>query len=120
MNNNVLERHHGEIVERAVRRSEISITELARRIRTNRRSLYNWFRKPVLSDPIINRIGKAIGYDFSIDFPHIKEYEESRTNEQSKDAAGTVRYWKEKYIVLLESYNNQLQSRFEKSRQNVY
>jgi hypothetical protein len=115
-----MKQHQGEIIERAVRRSEISITELARRINTNRRSLYNWFQKPTLETSIIERIGKAIDHDFSSDFPNPPGIEKIKLNhKQSAEQVECVLYWKERYLNLLETYNNQLQNWSYKYRRDI-
>ncbi|WP_423149191.1 hypothetical protein [Rubrolithibacter danxiaensis] len=104
-------KHSGAIVERAVRRSGISIAELARQVDVNRRSLYNWFAQEKLSIDIICKIGFAIGYDFSIDFPEqltsSKYAQLSRFLEsmQQKEETNSASFWKNKYIALLEKYN---------------
>lgn len=102
----------GQIVERVVRRNKVSISELARRMRVNRRSVYNWFEQKSLKIDIIWKIGQVLNYDFSSDFPDafcerglvIKEEIDEIDNNGSKHP-NSVHYWMVKYISLLEKYN---------------
>ncbi len=108
--------HAGAIVEKAVRRSGISIAELARKVSVNRRSLYNWFAQETLSMDCICKIGFAIGHDFSNDFPEhisnaqfmqLKRFIESPQEVDPADFE-KINFWKNKYISLLEQYNDLL------------
>lgn len=58
----------GEIVELAVRRENINISELSRRMQVNRRTLYNWFQQKQLPIDVNHEIGKAIDYYFYSEF----------------------------------------------------
>lgn len=100
----------GEILELAVRRQNINISELSRKMNVNRRTIYNWFQQQSLSSTIIFGISQAIDYDITQEFPEnffgqalnaqkqhtglnsIAEHEEARY------------YWMRKYISLLEDY----------------
>lgn len=105
-----MELNAGEIVELAVRRKNVNISELSRRLHINRRTLYNWFRQKKLHADVICEIGKVINYDFSNDF------EEEFRQLMGKDdlmvlnvdprinPPDSVYYWMEKYIALLEDY----------------
>lgn len=112
--------HAGAIVEKAVRRSGISIAELARRINVNRRSLYNWFDQEILGVETICKIGYVISYDFSTDFPDLQlaeKYQQLRAMSGQAETANTqeaINYWKNKYIHILEKYNELL------SKQGVF
>jgi|SRR5690606_35761430 len=112
-----MKQHAGAAVEKAVRRSGISIAELARRVRINRRSIYNWFEQEILSVDIIFKIGNAISYDFTADFPDLlPNYRLQFSQNQPQRKAETLQdedlqqlhYWKDKYITLLEKYNQLL------------
>lgn len=112
-----MNKHHGEIIERTIRRNGYSITDLSRTINVNRRSMYNWFSQPKLRRDIILKIGKALNYDFSFEFPELFSTEDFHTTTPlvptvQKDNNITdlesVTYWKEKYIQVLEEYNRVL------------
>jgi len=107
--------HNGETVELVVRRDNISISELSRRLNVSRRSIYNWFSQENLSFEIICKIGDVLNHDFSSDFPemsrtekhvHLKYFKESYSSNEF--AEESVQYWKDKYINLLEKHNDYL------------
>lgn len=108
-----METNVGEILELAVRRQNVNISELSRNLKVNRRTLYNWFRQKKLPHDVIYKIGKAINYDFSNDF----DGEFGKSNELSNsidknysrhEPPDTIYYWMEKYIDLLEDYKKLL------------
>ncbi|MEJ2902453.1 hypothetical protein [Pedobacter panaciterrae] len=117
-----MEYNAGEIVELAIRRQEINITELSRRLHVNRRTLYNWFTKNDLHPDLILQIGRIINYDFH---PHFESgffgFEpEQELNAQVRNAeqmpADLAFYWMGKYINLLEEYKGLLRKEsFKKS-----
>ena len=105
----------GQIVERVVRRNKVSISELARRMRVNRRSVYNWFDQKTLKIDIICRIGHVLNYDFSADFPEafgergiVLEKVSDEMDDNGHKHPNSVHYWMVKYIALLEKYNSLL------------
>lgn len=110
-----MEMHHGQIIEKVIRRNGYSISELARLTKVNRRSVYNWFNQRNLKSDIIYRIGSVLNYDFSNEFPDLF------VNNQSGEPIPLINdvfgrnidfksdiYWKDKYIQLLEKYNELL------------
>jgi len=107
----------GEIVEHAVRRQNVNISELSRRMKVNRRTLYNWFQQKNLNADVICGIGQVINYDFSKDFndelngSSLKGSARMLSVRSDKDSKNseTVYYWMEKYITLLEDYKKLLQ-----------
>jgi transcriptional regulator with XRE-family HTH domain len=110
-----MEPHYGQIVERIIRRKGYSISELARLTKVNRRSVYNWFNQKQLKPEIIFRIGTVVNYDFSAEFPGL--FPDEDFSKQNKYVVYTspantqdlnFTYWKDKYIDLLEKYNQLL------------
>lgn len=104
--------NNGEIVEHVIRRNNISISELSRRLHVSRRSIYNWFTQKNLSYDTIREIGEALDYDFSTDFPD--KFNNGRKNPSMNgyqtdlnfdDYQNSANYWRNKYINLLEKYN---------------
>ena len=83
-----MEEHRGSELEKEIRKNGINISELARKIGVNRRSLYNWFKEKNLKSSIVKRISEAIS---------------AESEEQSPDN-NEVDYWRDKYISLLERY----------------
>lgn len=103
--------HKGEIVEKYVRQSGISVTRVAKQLHKSRRWLYQVFENPNVPLDYILEIGKVIHHDFSEDINELKKYRQSEaTNyvyDESSDT-GSVEYWKNKYLNLLEQYNELL------------
>jgi len=118
----------GEIVEHAVRRQNVNISELSRRMKVNRRTLYNWFQQKSLNADVIYGIGEVINYDFSKDFNQeletskLKSKERGLNSKTNKEYGSqeSVYYWMEKYISLLEDYKKLLQnSSYESNYENI-
>jgi transposase-like protein len=118
LNDNVMKLNAGEIVEHAVRRQNVNISELSRKMKVNRRTLYNWFQQKSLNADVISEIGQVINYDFSKDFTEelinsrLKSKERISHPKTAKDYghSESVHYWMEKYICLLEDYKKLLQN----------
>ncbi|MEH6305721.1 helix-turn-helix domain-containing protein [Olivibacter sp. CPCC 100613] len=109
-----MDKHYGEIIERTIRRNGYSISELARIMKVNRRSIYNWFGQAKFKADIIFKIGCALKHDFSNEFPELfssEEFQQAFSNSkftstpQIVEEIEKVNYWKDKYINLLEEYN---------------
>ncbi len=107
--------HKGEIIEKAVRESGHSITKLAQKMGKSRRWVYQIFDSAVVPIDYIMEIGKIIHYDFSQDIKGIKLYVNDIPSAGVQDGrykgimgADDSEYWKEKYINLLEKYNDLL------------
>ncbi|WP_432714760.1 helix-turn-helix domain-containing protein [Pedobacter sp.] len=107
--------HNGEIIELAIRRHKISISELSRKLKVSRKSIYNWFKKENLSLDVINKIGDVLDHDFIKDLP--EKFDELTSELKKLKRENHVReeydpnlaqYWKNKYINLLENYTNLL------------
>jgi lambda repressor-like predicted transcriptional regulator len=108
--------HYGQIVEFRVRRNGHNISELARLLNINRRSLYNWFSQQHLKKEYIARIGEVINHNFSEDFPEYfrkEDFEKSQFNNNGFD-----KDWKDRYINLLEVYNGILSMQLTKDSSN--
>ncbi|WP_407429927.1 helix-turn-helix domain-containing protein [Arcticibacter sp.] len=106
--------HHGQVVEKVIRRDGHSISDISRLMKVNRRSVYNWFNQPNLRPEIIYRIGIITKHDFSIELPHIFKSEDFVFENQELQQSEPVKaepvakdgdYWKKKYAELLKSYN---------------
>jgi transcriptional regulator with XRE-family HTH domain len=65
--------HRGEIVEKVMRRSGYSLTKLAKKLGISRNTLYNRFKNANVSYQFIMEVGKITHYDFTFDFPQMKE-----------------------------------------------
>ncbi|GAA3985558.1 helix-turn-helix domain-containing protein [Mucilaginibacter dorajii] len=109
--------HHGQIIEMVIRREGYSISELARLAKVNRRSVYYWFNQQYLKTELIYQIGVHIKHDFSVEFPHLftpEDFKPMTTLGSFNAARGTTQehidaeYWKDKYLDILEKYNQLL------------
>jgi hypothetical protein len=103
--------HMGKLLEKVVRKKELNITELALAIGVQRRTMYNWFATPNLSETILRRISRVIVYDFkgtgdtpSIVTPDIVDIATELVTSKNEE------YWKDKYIDLLERYSTILRT----------
>lgn len=101
--------HQGQTIHRVVKLSGISITQLAKKIKKSRQSVYNIFDSPNVPNDLIIEIGKAIHYDFSRDFKQLRNY--STDSDVSVAEEKKAEYWKQKYISLLEEYNQLLKNK---------
>ena len=113
-----MDKHYGQIVELVIRKKGFSISELARLTHMNRRSVYNWFNQKYLKQEIIYQIGLTINHDFSVEFPELFRKEDFNQNQLGLSGSSfweppNPALWKDKYIELLEKYNNLLRSRIE-------
>jgi len=113
-----MEQHYGQIVEYIVRRNGYSITDLAAALNVNRRSIYNYFQNKYLKYDVIYKIGLIVRHDFSKEFPDLFTSEQFDIKNKQSQKAGPVNeedgndvYWQDKYIQLLELYNDELRSR---------
>jgi hypothetical protein len=108
--------HQGQIVERAVRCNRMGISEISRRLYVSRRTLYNWFETKDLGLDTICKIGFVIGHDFSEELP---EEFAKKTNSLSGEVMAELQntgdklkdpiyYWMDRYIKLLEKFNELL------------
>jgi transcriptional regulator with XRE-family HTH domain len=103
--------HRGQIVEKIIRRSGYSITRLAKKLGISRNTLYNRFENANLGYRFIMEVGNVIHYDFTIDFPEMKEeIELMGDNPVRSFDRETAELWKAegKYILLLEKYTKLL------------
>lgn len=110
--------HHGQLLERAVRRAPIGISEIARKLKISRRTIYNWFESDKINLDVLCKIGHIIGYNFSADLP--EEFPANNiqgTDQQfsqmpfiNSNQNTTAYYWMGRYIQLLENVNQTLLS----------
>jgi transcriptional regulator with XRE-family HTH domain len=120
-----MSKHYGQILERAIRRSGNSISDVARLLNINRRSVYNWFNQQQLKPELFYKIGHVINYDFSVDLPDLFTPEDfvkkprlavnfrGELLEENENNSS----WKQKYIDLLERHNALLSGMVETEQQ---
>jgi transcriptional regulator with XRE-family HTH domain len=97
--------HRGEIIKEAVYKSGFPITELAKRMGKSRRWVYLLFENPIVSIDTLLQIGTIIHYDFSEEIETLKPHV---LNDTSINYNKEETYWKNKYLKLLEEYNELL------------
>lgn len=107
--------HRGEIVERAIRQSGYPISAIAKKLGKSRRWMYLMFDNTQIDLDKILAIGNIIHHDFSDEIKelggihsNIAADPENPYNNQTKE------YWKNKYLKLLEDYNELLKRTNEK------
>jgi len=98
-----MKKHNGQLLELEVRVTGFSLVDLAKKLKVNRRTIYNWYAKTNLPLDVFVRVGDIIGVDF------IKKYPEDVkgvTNTYQTPLGGLANssddVWKDKYIALLE------------------
>lgn len=101
--------HRGEIVERAVRKSGYPITQIARKIGKSRRWMYLMFDNSQVDLESIISIGRIIHHDFSDEIKELSVINPHSFTESDPKYNKQKDYWKNKYLKLLESYNELLQ-----------
>jgi len=105
--------HRGEIIKAAVYKSGFPITELAKRLGKSRRWIYLMFENNSVSLDLVLQIGKIIHYDFASEIkefsPTQKLYKDSSINSELEEES--IEFWKNKYLKLLEEYNELLKNR---------
>ncbi|MBL4678623.1 MAG: helix-turn-helix domain-containing protein [Mucilaginibacter sp.] len=115
-----MDKHYGQIVELVIRKGGYSISEIARLTVINRKTVYNWFNQKYLKPEIIYKIGCVINHDFSVEFPELftKDHFSKQNKEVFMNTQGGSNNempeniaWKDRYIALLEKYNNLLVKR---------
>lgn len=105
----------GEILERLVRRDRMGISELSRKLNVSRRTIYNWFGQDRIGHEVIWQVGRLLGQDLSSSFPEAFPKYSSEPTSQTADPgkqigsdSNSVYFWMNKYIHLLEKYNDLL------------
>lgn len=94
----------GELLERAIRRKGLNITEIASSMNVTRRTLYNWFKKDVIDKDIMERLSGIVIYEVTSDKPVMVNNDMEGPQIIIKDEA----YWQDRYIDLLERYSSLL------------
>ncbi|MBP6038665.1 MAG: CRISPR-associated protein Cas4 [Flavobacterium sp.] len=100
--------HRGEIIKEAVYKSGFPITALAKRMGKSRRWVYLLFENPMVSIDTLLQIGTIIHYDFSEEIETLKPHV---VNDTAISYNKEETYWKNKYLKLLEEYNELLKKK---------
>jgi len=104
--------HRGEIVKKAIYQSGMPITLIANKVGKSRRWVYQMFENSNVSLDLVLQIGEIIHHDFSDEIREIN-YTKGNLQDNSIPVYGKpeneeAEYWKNKYLKLLEEYNELL------------
>ncbi|NVO31536.1 hypothetical protein [Hymenobacter lapidiphilus] len=123
--------HQGEILQDAIKNSGISITRIVDDLGITRPTMYRKFKERELDYTFVKRVGEIIGHDFSNDFTitqqtdlsfNVTHAPKNVTNVSesgnvsrstvtvvaSSDSLKDLMQLQQKYIALLEAYNELL------------
>ncbi|MBX0291891.1 helix-turn-helix domain-containing protein [Hymenobacter sp. HSC-4F20] len=123
--------HQGEILQEAIKNSGISITRIVDELGITRPTIYRKFKEETLDYAFVKRVGDVISHDFSQDFTALQQtvlplvapivtnsvtgvIDKSVASKQTAvsviepDIAKQLLALQQKYIALLESYNELL------------
>lgn len=108
--------HKGALIEKLIRRNGVSISDLAKRMGVNRRSVYNWFDQQTLKLEVVIKIGNIVGCDIPKEHPEAFTPDEFSmldeldiyNKQHSPDTSSDEKFWMDKYVTLLEEYNQLL------------
>jgi len=118
--------HVGNILEQVLRMERIGISELSRKLKVSRRTIYNWFEQENLNLQILLEVGNIIGHDFTAELPenlikkhlHVLNAKDTSSVKNTDVDNNSVYFWMNKYISLLEKYNDLLNLISENSPSN--
>jgi len=99
--------HMGRSLELLVRKEELNLSDLAVSLGVSRRTIYFWFEKQILKESIIHRVSRVIRKEnLAVDL-QTDPVQAPEVVHKSEDVVKTD-YWKDKYVDLLERYNELL------------
>lgn len=101
--------HRGEIVERAIRQSGYPISSIAKKLGKSRRWMYLMFDNTQVDLETVMSIGNIIHHDFSDEIKELGSMNNNSFSDPDNPYNNqTKEYWKNKYLKLLEDYNELL------------
>jgi len=95
-------KHRGEIFKKALEESGVKVIHLAKAIKVDKKTIYNWYSTPNIPLEKLVEIGKVLNYDFSQDVPEMAKHLVSKTDLGIN--------YQTKYIDLLEDHNSLLKT----------
>lgn len=118
--------HLGNVLEQVLRMERVGISELSRKLKVSRRTIYNWFEQENLNIQILLEVGNVIGHDFNAELPeavmrnhrHLLNTEDISLVKGADVDNNSVYFWMNKYVNLLEKYNDLLKNISENSTLN--
>lgn len=116
--------HRGQFVKNKLDEIGVKISKLAPKLDYSRGHLYKFFDMHDLPYKVIYKIGEAINYDFSFDFPDmpVKSIEKNIVVAEEEEVYGVnttnvyelkkaVILWRDRYYALLEKYSKLLENK---------
>jgi hypothetical protein len=96
-----MQNDQGIILQKAVLKSGISISEIGRRLGRGRSWLYFQFSRNKVPVEVFFQIGNIINHDFTEDVQELKKFSSPASNNNEKE---TAEYWRMRYYKLLEEH----------------
>ncbi len=112
--------NRGQVLATVVEGTGRNKEDVAHKAGYSRSAYYKHIENPTLDYHILMAYGKAIRYDFTEEFPDMPKYivEEPGDNYSKpvtlEDAIQLLEKWKDKYLELLEKYNQVIEERITK------
>ncbi len=112
--------HRGQALATAVEITGLGKEEVASKAGYSRSAYYKHIENPQLEYHILIAYGRAIGHDFTEEFPDMPRYSLEEPEEKyapPQNLAEAIRLselWKDKYLELLEKYNRLIEERLSK------
>jgi hypothetical protein len=100
--------HMGQLLERAIRKKGLNISEVAVALNINRRTLYNWFKQEFLDEHKLTKVSEIIKDGLLLYTK--KQTELSITTSESLGDNDEL-YWHEKYTDLLDRYSRLIKTK---------
>jgi len=106
--------HRGEILEKIFKDTGLKVTPIARKMGIDRGTIYRHFNEADLSIDYIVKYGKAMKIDMQKYFPEVVDIVSNEDGHllfekpSYAELENAVNHWKDKYIQLLERYNDLL------------
>lgn len=112
--------NRGQVLATAVEATGLNKEDIANKAGYSRSAYYKHIENPELDYDILIAYGRAIRYDFTEEFPdmpkYIAEEPEDGFNKPTtfEEAVQQMERWKDKYLELLEKYNQIIEERLMK------
>jgi hypothetical protein len=96
-----MQNDQGIILQKAVLKSGISVSEIGRRLGKGRSWLYFQFSRQKVPVEVFFQIGNIINHDFTEDVQELRKFSSAIKN---KNDIETAEYWRMRYYKLLEEH----------------
>jgi hypothetical protein len=100
--------HMGRLLERAIRKKGLNISEVAVALNINRRTLYNWFKQDVLDEHKLKKVTEVIKDGLLL---YTTKQTELRITTSEPLTDNDELYWHEKYTELLDRYSRLIRTK---------